>query len=83
MISYGWAAFGGLVLWGIGVSMGIKHQLRESKRATLLGIKSIASSILKQGLAQGMVGKVRVVDEHGRTIHEESADIPTEGPPKH
>lgn len=74
MISYGWAAFGGLILWGIGVSMGIKHQMREQrKHGGLLGSISAWSRLVQQERAKEVAsGKVR-----------EEADIPTEGPPKH
>lgn len=82
MISYGWAAFGGLILWGIGVSMGIRHQQREQRKHALQGVKALASQILKEGLAKGMGGSVRVLDPDGKVVHEE-VDIPVEGPPKH
>lgn len=82
MISYGWAAFGGLILWGIGVSMGIKHQMREQRKHALQGVKGFAAHIIKQAVAQGLSGSVRVVDEDGKVVHEE-VDIPVDGPPKH
>lgn len=75
MISYGWAAFGGLILWGIGVSMGIKHQMREQNKHGLLGSVAAWSRVVQQARA-----KEREVA--AGKVHEE-ADIPTEGPPKH
>ncbi len=82
MISYGWAAFGGLILWGIGVSMGIKHQIREQRKHALAGVKSFASRLIKEAMAQGVASSVRVTDEDGNVVVEE-ADIPVTGPPKH
>lgn len=82
MISYGWAAFGGLILWGIGVSMGIKHQIREQRKHALQGVKGFAAHLMQQAVKQGLAGAVRVTDEDGKVVHEE-VDIPTEGPAKH
>jgi hypothetical protein len=82
MITYGWAAFGGIILWGIGVGMGIRHQQREQRKHQLAGVKGFAAHLMAQAVSQGLAGSVRVTDEDGKVVHEE-VDIPVDGPPKH
>ena len=75
-IAWGWTLFGALAGWIVGIGMGIKYQKRIYDKGALLALKTVAQDIMKQAVAAGRGGTVRVFHD-GNLVHEQS-DMPTD-----